>query len=132
MAITAIAQRGGIVEIIDGASKVLMLRNKEIERFEDAHRGIFEIWDGFFNRGTKPSSKEVRDLIALGLVGGGCKDADADEIVERAGPDELFRYYQISQALLGVAFMPDTIEEAELKKKDNKAEETQRDLRSVS
>ena len=132
MAITAIAQRGGIVETIDGASKVLMLRNREIERFEDAHRGIFEIWDGFFNRGTKPNSKEVRDLIALGLVGGGCKDADADEIVERAGPDELFRYYQIAQALLGVAFMPDTVQEAEVKKKDNKAEEIQRDLRSVS
>lgn len=132
MAITAVAPRGGIVETVDGASKVLLLRNREIERFEDLHRGIFEVWDGFFGRGTKPTSKEVRDLIALGLVGGGCKDTDADEIVERAGPEDLFRYYQIAQALLGVAFMPDTVQEAEVKKKDNKAEEIQRDLRSVS
>ena len=132
MAITAVAPRGGIVETIDGASKVLLLRNREIERFEDAHRGVFEVWDGFFGRGTKPSSKEVRDLIALGLVGGGCKDADADDLVEQAGPEALLQYYQIAQALLGVAFMPDTVTEAEVKKKDNKAEETQRDLRSVS
>ena len=132
MAITAVAPRGGIVEDLNGASKVLLLRNREIERFEDAHRGIFEIWDGFFGRGAKPSSKEVRDLIALGLVGGGCKDADADAIVEQAGPDELFRYYQIAQALLGVAFMPDTVEEAELKKKETKAEKPKENLRSVS
>ena len=47
MAITAEAPRGGVVEEIDGATYTLILRNREIERFEDKHRGIFEIWDGF-------------------------------------------------------------------------------------
>ena len=130
--ITAVAPRGGIVEELDGATHVLLLRNREIERFEDLHRGIFETWDGFFGRGTKPTSKEVRDLIALALVGGGKKDMEADALVNEASPADLFRYYQIAQAVLGVAFMPDSIEEAELKKKETKAEKTQENLKFVS
>lgn len=132
MSITAVAPRGGIVEEIDGATHVLLLRNREIERFEDLHRGIFDLWDGFFGRGNKPTSKEVRDLIALALVGGGKKDVEADALVSEASPADLFRFYQIAQAVLGVAFMPDTVEEAELKKKETKAEKPQENLRSVS
>ena len=52
------------------------------ERFEDKHRGVFVLWDGFFGRGQKPTSSEVRDLVALALVGGGKTDAEADKIVE--------------------------------------------------
>ena len=107
MSITAVAPRGGIVEEIDGATHVLLLRNREIERFEDLHRGIFDLWDGFFGRGNKPTSKEVRDLIALSLVGGGKKDMEADRLVEQASP-------------------------AELKKKETKAEKTQENLKFVS
>ena len=132
MAITAVAPRGGIVETIDGASHALLLRNREIERYEDLHRGIFETWDGFFGRGTKPNSREVRDLIALALVGGGKSDQEADELVSKAGPEELFRFYQIAQAVLGVAFMPDAVEEAEVKKKDQQTKKTQKALKSVS
>jgi hypothetical protein len=35
MAITATAPRGGIVEEIDGVTYTLLLRCREIERFED-------------------------------------------------------------------------------------------------
>ena len=117
MAITAEAQRGGIVETIGDATYSFKLRNREIERFEDKYRGIFDLWDGFFSRGTKPTSKEVRDLVALGLVGGGMKDAQADAVINDCTPEDLLRLYQIAQALLGVAFMPDVNEEKELKKK---------------
>ena len=117
MAITAIAPRGGMTETIGDASYVLLLRNREIERFEDTHRGIFDVWDGFFGRSKKPSSKEVKDLVALGLVGGGQKDEDADRIVENAGPSDLLKLYAIAQAVLGVAFMPEAFEEVETKKK---------------
>jgi len=117
MAITAEAQRGGIVETIGDATYSFKLRNREIERFEDKYRGIFDLWDGFFSRGTKPTSKEVRDLVALGLVGGGMKDAQADAVINDCTPEDLLRLYQIAQALLGVAFMPDNGEEKELKKK---------------
>ena len=118
MAITAKAPRGGIVEEIGGVSYTFLLRSREIERYEDLHRGIFDVWDGFFGRGQKPTSSEVKDIVALALVGGGKTDTDADRIVEKATPSDLFRFYQIAQAALGVAFMPDAFDEAELKKKD--------------
>ena len=118
MAITANALRGGVAEEINGESYTFLLRSREIERFEDLHRGIFDVWDGFFGRGQKPTSLEVKDIVALALVGGGKADADADRIVEKATPADLFRFYQIAQAALGVAFMPDAFDEAELKKKD--------------
>jgi hypothetical protein len=107
MSITAEAPRGGVVEYLGEASHVFLLRNREIERFEDKHRGIFDLWEGFYGRGTKPSSKEVRDLVALALVGGGKKDAEADKLIEACGPADLMRLYQIAQAALGMAFMPD-------------------------
>ena len=122
MAITADAPRGGVVEEIDGVTYTFLLRNREIERFEDKHRGIFEVWDGFFARGDKPTSIEVKDLIALALVGGGMKDPDADRLVEKAGPSNLLRLYQIAQAVLGVAFMPDVLDDAKVKKKVSEGE----------
>ena len=117
MAITAEAPRGGIVEEIDGVIHTFLLTIREIERFEDKHRGIFELWEGFFERGKKPTSTEVRDLVALALVGGGKKDAEADGIIEDAGPDYLLRFYAIANAVVGVAFMPDAADGAEIKKK---------------
>ena len=117
MTITAEAQRGGIVEEINGVTYSFLLTIGEIERFEDKHRGIFEIWEGFFEGGKKPTSTEVRDLLALALVGGGKKDTEADAIIENAGADCLLRFYAIANAVLGVAFMPDVADEAEVKKK---------------
>ena len=116
MTITAEAPRGGVVEYIGDTSYVFLLRNREIERFEDKHRGIFDFWEGMFGRGTKPTSTEIRDLLALALVGGGMKDAEADRVIAKATPADLLRLYQIAQAVLGVAFMPDTVEEASKKK----------------
>lgn len=116
MTITAEAPRGGVAEYIGDTSYVFRLRNREIERFEDKHRGIFDLWEGIFGRGSKPTSTEVRDLLALGLVGGGMKDADADQVISAATPADLMRLYQIAQAMLGVAFMPDAIDEASKKK----------------
>lgn len=117
MSITAEAPRGGVVEYIGGASYTFILRNREIERFEDKHRGIFEVWDGFFGNGKKPSSREIRDMLALALVGGGKKDHEADRIILAAQPEDLLRLYSIAQAVLGVAFMPDAMSETDVKKK---------------
>lgn len=117
MSITAAAPRGGVAEYIGDASYVFRLRNREIERFEDKHRGIFELWEGFFERGKKPTSKEVKDILALGLVGGGMKDHEADEVIAKSTPEDLLRFYQIAQAVVGIAFMPDIGDEAEVKKK---------------
>jgi len=121
MAITAEAPRGGVVENIGGVSYTLILRCKEIERFEDKHRGVFDLWDGFFGRGQKPTSSEVRDLVALALVGGGKTDAEADKIVEAGGAASLLPYYQLAQAVLGVAFMPDIGDQSQPVKKKRQA-----------
>lgn len=119
MTITAEAPRGGVVEYIGGTSYTFILRNREIERFEDKHRGIFELWEGFFSGGKKPSSREVRDLLALGLVGGGMKDHEADKVILNCTPEDLLRLYAIAQAVLGVAFMPDAMTDGNVKKKDS-------------
>lgn len=107
MTLTAKAPRGGLVEAVAGKSRTLILTNAEIERFEDAHRGIFEVWDGFMGRGKKPGLREVRDLVALGLVGGGLGDKVADRLMRDEGPDRAQDLYQIAQALVGIAFTPD-------------------------
>jgi hypothetical protein len=116
MTITAEAPRGGVVEYIGGTSYVFLLRNREIERFEDKHRGIFDFWEGVFGRGTKPTSTEIRNLLALALVGGGLKDSEADKVMSAATPADLMRLYQIAQAVIGVAFMPDAVEDNSKKK----------------
>ena len=126
MTITAEAPRGGIVEYLGDASHVFLLRNREIERFEDKHRGIFELWDGFFSGGKKPSSKEVRDILALALVGGGKKDHEADEIIKNCTPGDLHRLYAIAQAAIGIAFMPDAMDT----KKKTPEDESPSDLTS--
>jgi hypothetical protein len=117
MGITAEAPRGGVVDQIDSVTYTFILRNREIERFEDKHRGIFELWNGFFDEGTRPSSREVRDIVALALVGGGLSDIKADKLVEDAGPSGLMQFYQLAQSIVGVAFMPDVFESDEVKKK---------------
>lgn len=110
MGILKTAKRGGLLETLAGSQRELILRNGEIERFEDRHRGIFAIWDGFFGRDIKPTSGEVRDLVALGLVGGGMNEPKAAALIDDLGPDQNLTLYPIAQALLGVAFLPDSAE----------------------
>ena len=100
------ATAGGLRETIGGKPRDLRLTNAEIERFEDHHRGIFAVWDGFLGQGEKPSLTEVRDLVSLGLVGGGLPEEGARRIVSECGMDRARDLYQIAQALVGVAFMP--------------------------
>ena len=111
MAITAQAPRGGLVENLAGKPRTLILRNAEIERFEDAHMGIFDAWQGFMGKAPRLTSTQVRDLVALGLVGGGLGDAEADDLVSGLEPAELLSLYAVAQALIGVAFMPDSVED---------------------
>lgn len=62
MAITAEAQRGGIVETLGDATYSFKLRNREIERFEDKYRGIFDLWDGFL---VEAPSRQVKRCATL-------------------------------------------------------------------
>ncbi len=123
MGIAAQAPRGGLVEDLAGASRVLILTNAEIERFEDLRRGLFLVWDGFFGSGTKPSVGETRDLVALGLVGGGMAATKADALVAGLAPSENLRLYKIAQGLVGVAFVPDAVADDEAAPADAEAAE---------
>jgi len=58
----AVAPQGGVVEEIDGVTDTFLLSNRDIDRSNDKHRGIFEVWDGFFKRGIKPSYKELKRI----------------------------------------------------------------------
>ncbi|MBY6138526.1 gene transfer agent family protein [Leisingera daeponensis] len=101
------APRGGLAEKLGQTRHALLLGNGEIERFEDLHRGIFDLHDGFFGRAQKPTAREVRDLVALGLVGNGMEAEKADALVSALGPEHNPHLYQVAQGLVGIAFYPD-------------------------
>lgn len=108
----------GYEEAIGGARRRLLLRNGEIERFEVQHApfGIFSLWDQLFGRGDPPQVRHVRDLVALGLVGGGMSDRDADDLIASLGPAENLALRATAQRLLGVTFLPAVLKPATKKK----------------
>lgn len=110
MGVTDQAPRGGVREALGSRKWPMVLQNREIERFEDNHRGIFDIWDGFFGRSDKPNSTEIRDLVALGLIGAGMDDEAADRLLSALGPAHNMHLYKVAQGLVGVAFFPDSAE----------------------
>ncbi|MCA1481692.1 gene transfer agent family protein, partial [Bradyrhizobium sp. NBAIM08] len=79
-----------------------------IERFEEQYSpfGVFGLWDQLMGRGEAPQVRHVRDLVALGLVGGGLPDREADAVVAALPPSENLRLRSIAKALLGVTFLP--------------------------
>jgi hypothetical protein len=109
----AIRSTAAYAEEIGGKSRRLILRNGEIERFEVQYApfGIFALWDQLFGRGAAPQVRHVRDLVALGLVGGGMGDAQADALVASLPPSENPRLRAIAQRLLGVTFLPEALED---------------------
>lgn len=111
MSIASDAPRGGFTDTLAGHVRTFCLTNAEIERFEDKHRGVFALWDAFFSNGQSPTATEVKDILALGLIGGGMTPPDADRVVKDLKPEHLLEAYQLAQAVLGAAFMPDAVSE---------------------
>ncbi len=107
MSIASEAPRGGLTDTLAGETRTFLLRNSEIERFEDKHRGVFSLWESFFGGGVSPTSSEIKDLLALGLIGAGMAASEADKIVTELKPEHYIAAYQTAQAVLGVAFLPD-------------------------
>lgn len=100
-------------EAIGGADRRLLLRNGEIERFEVQHAplGIFELFDQLMGRGA-PQARHVRDIVALGLVGGGMSDRAADALIDGLTPAENIALRDIAKRLVGVTFFPAILEDA--------------------
>lgn len=118
MPITAKAPAGGIIEQLGGESRPLILRQGEIERFEAQHNlSIFAMLDQLIGKGD-PQSRHCRDLVALGLVGGGLADKSADKYVDDLPPSENHRIRAMAADLLFAAFVP---ADAGKKKADDQA-----------
>lgn len=108
MAISVEPPRGGIVAELGGKSRPLILRNAEIERFEAQHDlGIFAMLDRLFGKIEQPQARHIRDLVALGLVGGGLADRAADSLVDSMPPCENLMLRRVAHDLLMVAFLPE-------------------------
>lgn len=106
MPITAEAPAGGTIQQLGGESRPLILRNGEIERFERQHDlGIFTMLDQLIGKGD-PQARHCRDLVALGLVGGGLNDKSADKLVDDMPPNENHLIRAMAQDLLFAAFVP--------------------------
>lgn len=106
MAIAALAPQNGIVAQLGGESRPLVLRNGEIERFEARHGvGIFAMVKQLIE-GDNLQARHMRDLVALGLVGGGMGDRAADTLVSEIPPYENLRLRSIAQDVVMAAFMP--------------------------
>lgn len=105
------------MEDIGGQRRKLLVTNREIERFEVQHGGIFDFWDQLFGHQPGLKAVHVRDLVALALVGGGMPDAAAEAAVSALGPDHNPRLRKIAQTALGLAYFPDALV-ADVKKND--------------
>lgn len=95
-------------EEIGGQPRRLLLRNGEIERFEAQYApfGFFDLFDQLFGRGPAPQVRHVRDVLALGLVGGGMSDRAADELMASLPPSENLGLRQAAQRLVGLTLLP--------------------------
>ena len=99
---------GGIVAKIDDANRPLVLRNAEIEQFEEHHAplGIFEMLDRLCGRLDHPQARHVRDLVALGLMGAGMSHASAEAMLKKLGPDQNVALRAVATDLVMAAFLP--------------------------
>lgn len=104
--IAAANPRGGLNATLNGKDVTLLLRMGEIERWEAVHRGIFAMWDALMAQAAMPTSREVRDLLALALIGGGMPDAEADRFIMDVPTSELMNMAKLAQAALAAALLP--------------------------
>lgn len=81
---------GGIVAKIGGASYPAVLRNSEIEKFEEHYDlGIFAVAEVLLGRGSDGrtiQARHIRDIVALGLIGGGMSQNSADVLLAEQPP----------------------------------------------
>lgn len=106
------APLGGISAQIGSESYALVLRNGEIERFEEHRIGLFQFLDQLLKNEAKVS--HCRDIVALGLVGAGKSDVEADALIAEIPPHANIALRGVARDLVFAAFTdPDAV-----KKKD--------------
>lgn len=114
----AILRGPGHREQIGAGEYPVLLTNGLIERFEDHYPelGLYELFDRLMGRGPKPRTGHVRDIVALGLVGGGMPDRAADALVGDLGPEHNLPLFGVAQRLVGATLLPEVRDAAGKKK----------------
>lgn len=104
----SITGKVGYDEEIGGARRSLLLRNGEIERFEDQYApfGFFELLDRLVGRGAPAEVRHCRDVVALGLVGGGMSNRAADDLISSLPPTDNIHLRNVAQRLVVRTFTP--------------------------
>lgn len=109
------ADRGEILEELWGRERLLRLRMGELERLEEiCARGVYGLLQAFVATDSRQdvTLREVRTIVALGLVGGGMSEAAADRQVQKAQPSDAVRLRIVAQAVLTAALLPEDPEDA--------------------
>ncbi|MEM8822037.1 MAG: GTA-gp10 family protein [Pseudomonadota bacterium] len=108
MGIVVTAPLGGITAEIAGETRRLVLRNREIERFEERHApiGLFDVMNRLISPEHQPTVQQCRDLTTLGLIGGGMSDAAADQLVAGVAPSKNVQLRTVAVRLVMAAFAP--------------------------
>lgn len=98
-------------EELAGEVRPLLLRNSEIERFEKQYDpfGVFALFSQLVQETGEPQVRHVRDLVALGLIGGGMEDREADALVASLPPGQNVALKALARRLLVVTFLPDIL-----------------------
>ena len=106
MGITAQAPDRGIVAEVGGRSRPLLLRNGEIERFEAQHDfSVFSVYRSLADNTCQV--RFIRAIVALALVGGGERDAMADQLVAAEPPHRNFQLREMARDVIAAAFAPE-------------------------
>lgn len=104
MGVAAETPIGGITAQLGERSFPLLLRNGEIERFEEQHGlGIYALLDQLIQRSAQ--ARHVRDVVALGLIGAGMSDRQADQAVASLPPKHNFELLTVARDLVLAAFV---------------------------
>ncbi|MGH1579079.1 GTA-gp10 family protein [Planktotalea sp.] len=112
MSVSVAAPIGGAMAQLGGQSRPLLLGNGEIERFESHHDvGIFLMLDKVLDKSAP--AHQCRDLVALGLIGAGMADVDADALIADLPPHENRAILKAAQDVIFAAFI-----DPKVKKKD--------------
>ena len=103
MALAVEAPAGGISAQLGEQSHQLVLTNGGIERFEKQHDlGIYAFLKQVLAGDAK--SHQCRDAVALGLVGAGMSDKDADRILSGLKPHHNLSLQGVARELVFAAF----------------------------
>ena len=110
MAGSVLAPVGGIMGDLGGESRPMILTLAEVERFEEQYSpiGIFDVLGRILDPKSSPQVRHCRDIVILGLIGGGMDPKAANDLVMKQPLAQSLVVRNLAQQLLFAAFIPPT------------------------